>query len=94
MTNSAADDPTNLVVYGLAFYLTTLGIIYVQEAERRIPINYSGRCVCLRVYVCVCVRVSVFVCSALSPYNNAIIIIHTQVLNEQPEPPTTSFLAE
>ena len=29
--------------YGFAFVLTTLGIVYVQEAERRIPINYASR---------------------------------------------------
>jgi protein transport protein SEC61 subunit alpha len=33
----------NLVVYALAFVLTTLGIVYVQEAERKIPINYASR---------------------------------------------------
>eukprot|EP00983_Pelagomonas_calceolata_P091061 1157497-Pelagomonas_calceolata.AAC.6 len=43
LATSAADDPANVAIYAVAFYLTTLGIIYVQEAERRIPINYSGR---------------------------------------------------
>lgn len=43
VSTSASEDPANLAIYGIAFYLTTLGIIYVQEAERRIPINYSGR---------------------------------------------------
>jgi len=33
----------NLITYGAAFVLTTLGIVYVQEAERRIPINYASR---------------------------------------------------
>jgi len=33
----------NLIAYGAAFVLTTLGIVYVQEAERRIPINYASR---------------------------------------------------
>eukprot|EP00873_Tetraselmis_striata_P046423 jgi/Tetstr1/466687/TSEL_001002.t1 len=33
----------NLVTYAIAFTLTTLGIVYVQEAERRIPINYASR---------------------------------------------------
>jgi protein transport protein SEC61 subunit alpha len=42
---SSGDDPTNVLIYLSAFFLTTLGIIYVQEAERRIPINYSGRAV-------------------------------------------------
>ncbi|KAJ9511646.1 pre protein translocase secY subunit [Haematococcus lacustris] len=40
---SATDDPVNVAIYAAAFFLTTLGIIYVQEAERRIPINYSSR---------------------------------------------------
>ena len=31
------------VVFGLAFFLTTLGVVYVQEAERRIPMNYASR---------------------------------------------------
>ena len=61
MSTSAADDPANIAIYGIAFYLTTLGIIYVQEAERRIPINYSGRCVCMCVCICVCVCVCVCV---------------------------------
>ncbi|KAF5829197.1 SecY/SEC61-alpha family [Dunaliella salina] len=43
LATSASDDPANVAIYAVAFYLTTLGIIYVQEAERRIPINYSGR---------------------------------------------------
>lgn len=30
-------------VFGLAFFLTTLGVVYVQEAERRIPMNYASR---------------------------------------------------
>jgi protein transport protein SEC61 subunit alpha len=40
---NAGEDPSNVAIYALAFFLTTLGIIYVQEAERRIPINYSSR---------------------------------------------------
>lgn len=43
LATSASDDPANLAVYAAAFFLTTLGIIYVQEAERRIPVNYSSR---------------------------------------------------
>eukprot|EP00798_Chlamydomonas_sp_ICE-L_P023324 gene23324-30566_t len=39
---NAGQDPTNVIIYATAFFLTTLGIIYVQEAERRIPINYSN----------------------------------------------------
>jgi len=49
LATSATDDPANVGIYAIAFYLTTLGIIYVQEAERRIPINYSGRWVMLAV---------------------------------------------
>lgn len=36
-------DASNLGVFALAFFLTTLGIVYVQEAERRIPMNYASR---------------------------------------------------
>ncbi len=43
VAQSNGDDPTNVIVYLVAFALTTLGIIYVQEAERRIPVNYSSR---------------------------------------------------
>jgi len=43
LTQSTSEDPTNVAIYALAFFLTTLGIIYVQEAERRIPVNYSSR---------------------------------------------------
>lgn len=41
----AADqgDNASLVVYFAAVFLTTLGIVYVQEAERKIPINYASR---------------------------------------------------
>lgn len=40
---SASMDSSNLVVYGLAFFLTTLGVVYVQEAERQLPMNYASR---------------------------------------------------
>ncbi|GAX74425.1 hypothetical protein CEUSTIGMA_g1874.t1 [Chlamydomonas eustigma] len=43
VSENTGDDPTNVAIYAIAFFLTTLGIIYVQEAERRIPINYSNR---------------------------------------------------
>jgi preprotein translocase subunit SecY len=39
----ASEDPAAAAVYLAAFFATTLGIIYVQEAERRIPVNYSSR---------------------------------------------------
>ena len=37
------DAATVLPVFFGAFFLTTLGIVYVQEAERKIPMNYSTR---------------------------------------------------
>jgi len=40
-------DQTNnqagLTLFGLAFLFVTMGIVYVQEAERKIPINYASR---------------------------------------------------
>jgi preprotein translocase subunit SecY len=44
LAQNAESNPGNVAIYGVAFFLTTLGIIYVQEAERRIPVNYSSRC--------------------------------------------------
>lgn len=40
---ASRENNSNLVVYIAAFFLTTLGIVYVQEAERRIPMNYAKR---------------------------------------------------
>ena len=40
---AAGEDNSNLIIYSLAFLLTTLGIVYVQEAERKIPMNYANR---------------------------------------------------
>lgn len=40
---SSANDSANLAIYSLAFFLTTLGVVYVQEAERKIPMNYASR---------------------------------------------------
>ena len=37
------DSTTVLPVFFGAFFLSTLGIVYVQEAERKIPMNYSTR---------------------------------------------------
>jgi len=34
---------TTLAVLAGAFFLTSLGIVYVQEAERKIPLNYAQR---------------------------------------------------
>ncbi|WIA08414.1 hypothetical protein OEZ85_007852 [Tetradesmus obliquus] len=43
LAQNTESNPANVAIYGIAFFLTTLGIIYVQEAERRIPVNYSSR---------------------------------------------------
>lgn len=43
LAQNTESDPGNIAIYAVAFFLTTLGIIYVQEAERRIPVNYSSR---------------------------------------------------
>ena len=43
ISQSASRDSANLVIYALAFFLTTLGVVYVQDAERRIPMNYASR---------------------------------------------------
>lgn len=40
---ASSENNSNLLVYVVAFFLTTLGIVYVQEAERRIPMNYAQR---------------------------------------------------
>ena len=40
---SAEGSGANLSIYGLAFLLTALGVVFVQEAERRIPMNYATR---------------------------------------------------
>lgn len=40
---ASTENSSNLAVYALAFFLTTLGIVYVQEAERKIPMNYASR---------------------------------------------------
>ena len=42
-SQAAGENNANLAIYGLAFLLTTLGIVYVQEAERKIPMNYANR---------------------------------------------------
>lgn len=39
----ASADKLSLALYGLSFLATTLGVVYVQEAERKIPINYASR---------------------------------------------------
>eukprot|EP01026_Neomeris_dumetosa_P047734 TRINITY_DN4108_c0_g1_i1.p1 TRINITY_DN4108_c0_g1~~TRINITY_DN4108_c0_g1_i1.p1 ORF type:complete len:230 (-),score=11.65 TRINITY_DN4108_c0_g1_i1:23-712(-) len=40
---SAQSGNSNLGVYFTTAFVTTLGIVYVQEAERKIPINYASR---------------------------------------------------
>lgn len=43
LTQAASSEQTNLAIYGFAFFLTTLGIVYVQDAERQIPMTYASR---------------------------------------------------
>lgn len=40
---ASTSDSANLAIYGTAIFLTTLGIVYVQDAERQIPITYASR---------------------------------------------------
>lgn len=43
LESSAASEPKNIAIFATALFITTLGIVYVQEAERKIPINYASR---------------------------------------------------
>jgi protein transport protein SEC61 subunit alpha len=43
LTQAATNEQANLAVYAFAFFLTTLGIVYVQDAERQIPMSYASR---------------------------------------------------
>ncbi|KAK9834079.1 hypothetical protein WJX81_008587 [Elliptochloris bilobata] len=43
LQQAADKDSSALPIYALAFFLTTLGVVYVQEAERKIPMNYASR---------------------------------------------------
>lgn len=43
LSQAAASQQANVAIYGLAFFLTTLGIVYVQDAERQIPMSYASR---------------------------------------------------
>lgn len=43
LTQAADKDSSVLGVYALSWFLTTLGIVYVQDAERQIPIQYASR---------------------------------------------------
>ena len=43
LSQAASKDAANVAIYAGAFFLTTLGIVYVQEAERNIPMNYASR---------------------------------------------------
>jgi protein transport protein SEC61 subunit alpha len=43
VTQAAEQDQSNLAVYAAAFFATALGVVYVQEAERKIPMNYASR---------------------------------------------------
>lgn len=42
-TQASGSDSSNLAVYATAVFLTTLGIVYVQDAERQIPMTYASR---------------------------------------------------
>lgn len=43
ISQSTSNDGANLSIYALAFLLTALGVVFVQEAERKIPMNYATR---------------------------------------------------
>ena len=43
LSQAASKESANVAIYAGAFFLTTLGIVYVQEAERKIPMNYASR---------------------------------------------------
>mmetsp|Transcript_6373 Transcript_6373/g.17644 ORF Transcript_6373/g.17644 Transcript_6373/m.17644 type:complete len:595 (-) Transcript_6373:64-1848(-) len=42
-TQASTSQESNLAIYATAFLLTTLGIVYVQDAERQIPMQYASR---------------------------------------------------
>jgi preprotein translocase SecY subunit len=42
LQQSMGNDPRNTVIFLTTFLVTVLGIVYVQEAERKIPINYAS----------------------------------------------------
>lgn len=42
-TQASTSQEANLSIYATAFILTTLGIVYVQDAERQIPMTYASR---------------------------------------------------
>ncbi|KAH7616840.1 putative Preprotein translocase subunit SECY, chloroplastic [Nannochloris sp. 'desiccata'] len=43
LTQASTSEQANLAIYAFAFFLTTLGIVYVQDAERQIPMTYASR---------------------------------------------------
>jgi preprotein translocase SecY subunit len=43
LTQASSNSQANLAIYAFAFFLTTLGIVYVQDAERQIPMTYASR---------------------------------------------------
>ncbi|KAK9820311.1 hypothetical protein WJX72_008805 [[Myrmecia] bisecta] len=43
LTQANNSNQANLLIYAGAFILTTVGVVYVQEAERKIPMNYAQR---------------------------------------------------
>ena len=42
-TQASTSQEANLSIYATAFMLTTMGIVYVQDAERQIPMTYASR---------------------------------------------------
>eukprot|EP00887_Chlorella_sp_A99_P001898 scaffold18.g1898.t1 len=42
-SSAAGRDSANLAVYAASLFATTLGIVYVQDAERQIPMTYASR---------------------------------------------------
>jgi protein transport protein SEC61 subunit alpha len=42
-SQAATNQSSNLAIYAAAFFATTLGIVYVQDAERQIPMTYASR---------------------------------------------------
>jgi len=43
LLQTSAKEPKNVAIFLGSFLATVLGIVYVQEAERKIPINYASR---------------------------------------------------
>ena len=55
LTQAATKDSSNLAIYSVAFFLTTLGIVYVQEADLPFKVGSksdvrAGMYLCVRAY--------------------------------------------